>query len=89
MNVMINRLQETSMIPRWLSAFTLAEGPDGVKQDQVRLVDMTGDGRVDYLQVEEKTGKVTLWENKGSGGKYQPGEGVFLCDRKSDTLSYS
>lgn len=81
-NALVNRLQATTLAPRWLGAFTFAAGPDGAKQDQVRLVDMTGDGKVDYLLVDEKTGKVTLWENKGTGGKYQPGEGVILCDRK-------
>lgn len=81
-NALVNRVRETNMIPRWLDSFTFAEGPDGAKQDDVRLVDMTGDGKVDYLLVDEKTGEVTLWENKGSGGKYQPGDGVFLCDCK-------
>lgn len=76
-----NRLQEESLIPRWMARVTLADGPSGAKQDQVRLVDFTGDGKVDYLLVDSK-GKVTLWENTGSGGKYQPGEGVILCDCK-------
>ncbi|KAJ5377735.1 uncharacterized protein N7496_005144 [Penicillium cataractarum] len=84
---MTNRLRETTLIPRWLDAFVLAEGPDGAEQDQVRLVDMTGDGRVDYLLVDETTGKVTLWENNGTGGKYQPGEGVILCDLDGDGTS--
>ncbi|CAM1501517.1 Fc.00g035010.m01.CDS01 [Cosmosporella sp. VM-42] len=84
---LVNRLQETSMAPRWLPAFTLADGPDGTKQDQVRLVDMTGDGKIDYLLIDEKTGKVTLWENAGLGGKYQPGEGVILCDLDGDGTS--
>lgn len=44
---------------------------------------MTGDGKVDYLLVDGKTGKITLWENTGTNGKYQPGEGVFLCDCES------
>lgn len=58
---------------------TLADGPEGAESDEVRLADMTGDGKVDYMLVDED-GKVTLWENKGTGGKYQPGEGVVLCD---------
>lgn len=82
-NGLVNRLQEKTMVPRWSLIFNFAEGPDGAKQDQVRLVDMTGDGKVDYLLIDEKTGKVTLWENNGTGGKYQPGEGVILCDCKS------
>ncbi|KAI1361353.1 hypothetical protein F5Y08DRAFT_314931 [Xylaria arbuscula] len=86
-NALVNRLQEDTLVPRWLAAFTLAEGPDGAEQEEVRLVDMTGDGKVDYLLVEKKTGKVTLWENLGTGGKYQPGEGVVLCDLDGDGTS--
>ncbi|KAF2787072.1 carbohydrate esterase family 3 protein [Melanomma pulvis-pyrius CBS 109.77] len=84
---LVNRLQETSMVPRWSEAIVFAEGPDGAKQDQVRLVDMTGDGKVDYLLVDEKTGKITLWESTGTGGKYQSGEGVVLCDLDGDGTS--
>ncbi|KAI0114417.1 hypothetical protein GGR51DRAFT_577451 [Nemania sp. FL0031] len=77
---------ETTLAPRWLGPFVLAERPDGAEQAEVRLVDMTGDGRVDYLLVGEN-GKVTLWENIGTGGKYQPGEGVVLCDLDGDRTS--
>lgn len=80
---LVNRLQQKTMIPRWLETITIAEGPDSAKQDQVRFADMTGDGKTDYMLVDEKTGKVTLWENVGTGGKYQPGEGVFLCNCES------
>lgn len=85
-NGLINRRQETSMVPRWSQMFNVAAGPDGARSDQVRLVDMTGDGKVDYLLVDEKTGKVTLWENTGTGGKWQPGDGVFLCDCKCSII---
>lgn len=79
-----NRLQEGGgLVPRWLEPFTLAEGPAGAKQASVRLADMTGDGKVDYMLVDEKSGAIELWENKGTGGKYQIGEGVFLCDCES------
>ncbi|KAH7244874.1 hypothetical protein B0J15DRAFT_500889 [Fusarium solani] len=86
-NGLINRRQETSMVPRWSQMFNVAAGPDGAKSNQVRLVDMTGDGKVDYLLVDEKTGEVTLWENLGTGGKWQPGDGVFLCDLDGDGTS--
>ncbi|KAI1133014.1 hypothetical protein F5Y10DRAFT_154929 [Nemania abortiva] len=68
-NALVNRPQSSTQVPRWLPAFTFAAGPDGAEQGQVRLVDMTDDGRVDYLLVDENTGKVTLWENIGTGGK--------------------
>ncbi|KAI0908236.1 hypothetical protein F4823DRAFT_599838 [Ustulina deusta] len=83
---LVNRLQQTTLAPRWLGSIVLAEGPAGAKQEEVRLVDMTGDGKVDYLLVGEN-GKVTLWENIGTGGKYQPGEGVVLCDLDGDGTS--
>ncbi|KAH8164209.1 hypothetical protein CIB48_g4019 [Xylaria polymorpha] len=83
---LVNRLQETTLAPRWLGSFVLAEGPDGAKQDEVRLVDLTGDGKVDYLLIGD-AGKVTMWENLGTGGKYQPGEGVVLCDLDGDGTS--
>ncbi|KAL4931956.1 FG-GAP repeat domain-containing protein [Aspergillus undulatus] len=57
----------SSLIPRWLPAFTLAEGPDGAVKEKVRLVDMTGDGKVDYLYVDSD-GKITMRENLGTGG---------------------
>lgn len=68
------------MISQWSEPLVLFEGPDDAKQDQVRLVDMKGDGRVDYLLVDRTTGKVTLWENTSTGGKYR-------CNGKSRTLS--
>ncbi|CAH0045932.1 unnamed protein product [Clonostachys solani] len=84
---LVNRRQEKFRSPRWLSPVAVADGPEGAKQSEVRLVDMTGDGKVDYLLVDEKTGQVTLWENTGTGGKYQGGDGVFLCDCK-DLISF-
>ncbi|KAL5340420.1 hypothetical protein BJX70DRAFT_107949 [Aspergillus crustosus] len=86
----VNRLQEgldsgSPLVPRWAGPFDFADGPDGAEQEQVRLVDMTGDGKADYLLIG-KDGKTNLYENKGTGGKYQPGEGVFLCDCMSGIL---
>ncbi|KAL4867215.1 hypothetical protein BDV12DRAFT_198425 [Aspergillus spectabilis] len=87
----VNRLQEgldeeSPLVPRWVGPFDFAEGPEGAEQEQVRLVDMTGDGKVDYLLIG-KDGKTNLWENQGTGGKYQPGEGVILCDLDGDGTS--
>jgi hypothetical protein len=83
----LNRLQIDTIVPRWSVSNVVAEGPDGVDQDSVRLVDMTGNGQVDYMAVGEK-GKLTFWENKGTGGKYQEGEGVVLCDCESQLLCF-
>jgi hypothetical protein len=82
----INRLREETILPRWLGPMVVAEGPTDTERDEVRLVDITGDSKADYLRIEKKSGKVALWENMSIGGKYQPGEGVFLCDRKSHQL---
>lgn len=66
---LVSRRQEMTLVPRWLPAFAFAAGPDGAEQDSVRLVDLTGDGKVDYLLLDEDGG-ITLWENTGKGGKY-------------------
>ncbi len=80
-NALVNRLQADTLAPRWAASFTLAEGPADAEQDEVRLVDLTGDGKVDYLLLNT-AGNVKLYKNLGTGGKYQPGEGVVLCDCK-------
>lgn len=81
-NGLVNRVRETTMVPAWLPSMSIAAGSDGATQDDVRMVDLSGDGKVDYLLVDKETGKVTFQENLGTGGKYQPGDGVFLCDCK-------
>lgn len=82
---LVNRLQETSLAPRWLPVAPI--GPDlsddDVDQDSVRLVDMDGNGQVDHLAIGQN-GKVTFRANLGTGGKYQIGEGVFLVDCESN-----
>ncbi|KAI0966099.1 SGNH hydrolase-type esterase domain-containing protein [Xylaria arbuscula] len=65
-NALISRLQADTLVPRWLTRFTFAEGPDGAEQDEVRLIDITGDGRVDYIRLDE-TGHVKLYANHGTG----------------------
>lgn len=81
-NGLINRLSEVKgMVPDW-QALTIAEGPAGVKRENVRFADVNGDGKVDYLSVDETSGAIAWWENRGTGGKYQKGEGVFICDCK-------
>jgi hypothetical protein len=77
-----NRLQVDTIVPQWHTPVIVADGSDDVDQESVRLVDMTGNGQVDYMAVGAK-GKLTFWENKGTGGKYQEGEGVILCDCES------
>lgn len=78
----INRLRSDRVAPNWSLSVTVAAGPDGVDQDAVRMIDMDGDGQVDYITLGSK-GQVNFWRNKGTGGKWQEGEGVFLCDCES------
>ncbi|KAF9887793.1 hypothetical protein FE257_009599 [Aspergillus nanangensis] len=83
---LVNRMQGLTLLPRWLAAVTLREGPDGAEQEGVHFADITGNGQADYLLVGEQ-GSVAQWENVGTGGKYQEGEGVFLCDLNGDGVS--
>ena len=83
-----NFIQERAFIPRWSPKVTIAEGPEGATQQYVRLVDVNGDGKVDYL-LYDKNGGSKLWLNAGTGGKWQIGDGVFLADRKLYILSPS
>ena len=52
-------------VPHWISqgAIALGIGKDG---NGVRFADLNGDGRVEYLYVEEDTGAVTAYLNLGS-----------------------
>ena len=76
-----NFMQESSLIPRWDGKVTIAEGSEGATQQYVRLMDVNGDGKVDYL-LYDKDGGSRLWLNAGKGGKWQVGDGAFLADRK-------
>ncbi|RFU33649.1 hypothetical protein B7463_g2678, partial [Scytalidium lignicola] len=51
--------------PGWLPQGVIATGV-GAKRHQVHLADINGDGRVEYLVVDDKTGAVTSWANEGS-----------------------
>lgn len=38
----------------------------GARRDQIRLANIYGHGRADYLVIDDETGAVTAWENEGS-----------------------
>lgn len=76
-----NRRQNSTLVPEWALKVTVADGPDGAEGRYVRMVDVDGDGKVDYLLLD-KNGGSQLWLNKGTGGRWQIGDGVFLTDCK-------
>lgn len=75
----INRRDSDSVAPRWSFSVPVVTGVDEPDQDAVRMIDMDGDGKADYVGINHQ-GAVTMWRNKSTGGKYQKGDGVFLCD---------
>lgn len=81
-----NFIQERGFVPNWALKVTVAEGPSGATQQYVRLVDMNGDGKVDYVLLD-KNGASQLFLNAGHGGKWQIGDGVFLTDREFHALN--
>jgi hypothetical protein len=81
-----NFIQERAFVPAWQTKVTVAEGPVNATQDYVRLVDLDGDGKVEYVLLD-KDGGSKVWLNEGTGGKWQIGDGVFLADRRF--FSYS
>lgn len=74
--------EDKGLGPRWRAPVVVADGPDGAKQSNVRFFDMTGNFKADYLLVDEKTGKIECWDNRGSGGRFQKGEGAYIADCK-------
>lgn len=46
---LVNRRVVDSLIPRWSYHVTVADGPSGATQQYVRMVDLNGDGKADYV----------------------------------------
>lgn len=53
---------------RWAKNATTVFSGSVTKFDNVRLADINGDGKVEYLSVALKDGAVTEWTNKGAEG---------------------
>ncbi|KAL2201619.1 hypothetical protein CC79DRAFT_1402245 [Sarocladium strictum] len=82
---LVSRRQESDLRPRWLAVFDLTRGPDGTARDNVRFADLTGNGKLDNVTLDEDNDNaVYLWEKTGSGGRNQVGDGVILCDLGGD-----
>ena len=71
----------------------------GAKREQIRLADLTGNGRADFVIVDDLTGALTLYKNEGiqPNGNWGwvptgsiasgigPGKGVRLADMDGDS----
>lgn len=51
----------------WNSKGEIASGV-GATREEIRLADIDGDGKADYLYVDKSTGKTKMWRNGGLGG---------------------
>ncbi|KAH6949082.1 SGNH hydrolase-type esterase domain-containing protein, partial [Fusarium avenaceum] len=82
----------------WVSKGQVAEGL-GLDQSYVRLHDMNGDGKADYVWIDPKTGEITCWlnnlpkpwskagTNKGIiGSGVGPAKTIYLADMNGDGL---
>ncbi|PVH73583.1 carbohydrate esterase family 3 protein [Cadophora sp. DSE1049] len=78
-----NRREGANLNPLWKPQGFIAVGV-GEPREVVRLTDFDGDGMIDYLTVQRERGETRLWINGGSCGKYQAGDGIFLCDLNED-----
>ncbi|WP_079008331.1 FG-GAP-like repeat-containing protein [Streptomyces sp. XY431] len=54
-------------VPSWQPRGLFAEGVDGATRDKLRFADINGDGRADYLVVQDN-GAVLAWANAGGTG---------------------
>lgn len=50
----------------WISKGKIAAGVGGTR-DEIRLADIDGDGKADYLLVNKSTGVTNMWKNGGMG----------------------
>lgn len=51
---------------RWDNKGEIASGV-GATREEIRLVDLDGDGKADYIYVDKSTGKMKMWRNGGLG----------------------
>ncbi|KAH6667843.1 hypothetical protein B0J14DRAFT_567201 [Halenospora varia] len=69
--------------PLGVSAGKIASGV-GAPYWQIVFGDLNGDGKKDYVQVDPKTGALTVWLNTGTGGTYVAGDGIRFADMDGD-----
>lgn len=65
--------------PDWLPIGGVAGGV-GAKREDITFGDLSGDGKVDYIVVNQTSGALSLYQNQGAGSTYRAGHNVFLAD---------
>jgi hypothetical protein len=79
----INMLsEEVGAVPTWVPLGTIAGGV--APRERIIFGDLDGDGKTDYIVVDEKSGVISLWQNQGSGSTYRAGHNIFLADLNGD-----
>lgn len=68
--------------PVWVLLGTITGGV--ASREKVAFGDLDGDGKADYIVVNNKTGAIDLWQNQGSGSAYRAGHNIFLADMNGD-----
>ncbi|OBT92656.2 hypothetical protein VE01_09799 [Pseudogymnoascus verrucosus] len=80
---------DKGLIPYWDSVGVTHAGMGEPSRSQIRFARIYGSGRPDYVYIKCITYadkrcdyEVRAWQNTGSGGKYQKGDGAHWCDMK-------
>lgn len=79
------RTRGSGIVPDWVSSGITHQGQPAIDiRNHIKFGRIYGSNRVDYifLKEEETYFDVRVWENKGSGGTKQKGDGVFYCDMR-------
>lgn len=79
------RTRGSGIVPDWVSAGIthLGQGESGIRGN-IKFGKIYGSNRLDYIYIKEERDwfDVRVWENRGSGGTKQKGDGVFYCDMR-------
>jgi hypothetical protein len=69
--------------PTWIPAGVIASGV-GTSRDNITFGDLNGDGRMDYIFVDTKSGALQVWLNQCTGDRFQVGDATFFADIDGD-----
>jgi lysophospholipase L1-like esterase len=79
----LNIESQTDGQPTWLPQAIIPSGL-GISRDNITFADLNGDGKADYVFLDDKSGAVTLWLNTGSGRTEETGQGILFADLNGD-----